>query len=417
MKPVQFHENLSKLITIAQKTGHTVVLDTPHQTANFAGIERAQALLQFAAIVRQVARETGVPLIDSHAWSEQLWRTNVSLTHWLSDGVHLSPEGLKAKGMLMASCLLGKYPRVSEEQTISTDFPEWHVGPDVNNKAERPGTRYGRAVGGRHFRLAFYVERPNLDLYVAIPVFSGGGDVSGKIDGTGLVRNLSTLNPDMDINTGYSSDVDTMIAENLPLGFHFIELNSSVPALIYYARFAKSRAASLALTSLPNGRPTSGYVRYPVRGEFVMGQTAGDEGVLLTEVPISNQLRETSLQLTTAFAREEGFVLFASRFGTAGRMDAPRGGLYIYLGGTGHLTVREWKGASGYTPAEEVAEDDLSARPHSYTVTVSPCGTVSIQVDGGMPAVYKMRVPRTGGFIGFYKKTVGTMTISSLSIY
>lgn len=99
ISPREFKTNLTYLVNTARGAGRTPVLDAPHQMTAFAGTTNVESIKQVAEVVRQVVRELHAPLIDSQEWCDQLWRTpDVSLHRWISDGMHLSQDGLRAKG-------------------------------------------------------------------------------------------------------------------------------------------------------------------------------------------------------------------------------------------------------------------------------------------------------------------------------
>jgi len=94
----QYRANLSKLIDRLENQGAGVVLMTSPRWAdgsrpNGLGEEPNLRLEPYVEVVRAVARERGLPLVDHYAAWTKAKREGVSLMEWTTDGCHPNPKG------------------------------------------------------------------------------------------------------------------------------------------------------------------------------------------------------------------------------------------------------------------------------------------------------------------------------------
>lgn len=92
----RFQETYLRTIDrIRQETGAAILLHTPNWTLTTGGEQRRQYLPVYIEVIRQVARDVNVPLIDHFTeWVQA--EANGAMHHWIGHGCHPNEYGHRA---------------------------------------------------------------------------------------------------------------------------------------------------------------------------------------------------------------------------------------------------------------------------------------------------------------------------------
>lgn len=415
----QYRQNLTVMVKTAREKGKSVILQTPNPVLSGGALGsqlKAEGVKQFADIVRQVARELHVPLVDSFRMVEEYASAGNSMLGAFPDGLHPNQAMYKLKGQLMASVLLAPATGIIDgPRIIPGAGPAVQSSGGTSGSFAATGSKMGIGKIGNKIRIPIYVTRPGLDIYVATPVWSVGTTVCTVSIDTETVATFSLR--DGALSTNFGVDQEILIAENLAPGFHLIELNGNAneDCGLYYLR---SRPTSKVITMA--GADAGGFAPTTTTKPTLLTSTEvyvsggiGQHHILFDQVPTSRVIKPLDIEVKATFGANEGFILFGHPL--ASNTASPRGGLLIYLDGTtGFLTVGE--GTETAYNLTTIGAVDLRTASHTYRVAVTTGGVATIYVDGSNVGMYTQTKPHVGGFFGVYKYTAGAVTIDSVSI-
>jgi lysophospholipase L1-like esterase len=409
----QFRKNLRRMVKTAREKGKIVVLENPNivvQGGTYGTLAKSEKVRQFASAMKQVANELNVILIDSHQLSEKHISKGVLVKGIIADGYHPTASFYKIKGSWMATPFIKK--DVITVDGDSVVIPA--TSPGVRgggNAVDTPASLVGEGKLGTSIKIPIFVEKNGLDVYVAMPVWSGGSTSCDIKVNTELVKNTSVNDPNL--TTNFAIDKEFMVLENAAVGFYLIELNSNTaPQQVgfYYLKTYNTRKK----TTLFGGGTTGQSRRSLVLSDFSFGSDGG-ESHILTDIPTSNLIKSLDVEVVANFSKNQGFMLFGHKIGKETGL-SPRGGLTFFLNSsTGYLLVAEGT-MTGYTTPVTIHAADISGVTKRYRVNISSSGVATIYVDNQQVNTYTMAKPNYGGFLGFYKSTAGTNIIDRVLI-
>jgi lysophospholipase L1-like esterase len=142
--PTEYQLNLLRLIESARAAGATPILVTPMQIRVFDHRGRfVPSLTPYAAAMKQVAAEKGVPLIDLHNLSSQLYARlgpagSAQLANLPGDTVHFNKLGAQAMAELVLRELPAADPRLRREVVTLAPPAQVVPGPPKPKKPPRP---------------------------------------------------------------------------------------------------------------------------------------------------------------------------------------------------------------------------------------------------------------------------------------
>jgi len=418
----QYKENLKTLVFTARKYNKVVILETPNvvtQVGNFGTEARAEGVKQFADAMRQVARELNVPLLDSYAFTEMYMSSGIKVEDVIGDGFHPTDNFYKAKGTHMASVLISpNVARIDKSMIVPAILGESMGEVSAGQETyQNGGSRVGWVrIGRPSLRMAFYVERPGLDIYMATPVWSdGSSSVEVYIDGD-LISTISLFESTL-TGTRFGADQEILIMKNAKPGLHVLEMKSLDNARcgLYYIR-ARETTKSEISSGAENGTISHRF-RRKVLENFTITTSGGssNHAHFMTDIPTSRVIEPVDVEVTTQLNKLDGIVLFThpqSEVGPNGF--GPRGGLYLYLdANTGYLMMSEAE-QTGFVNNTTLSSVDYSTNKHTYRITVNTTGLATVYVDGVQVGTYTQTKAYIGGFLGFYKNNNSTTTIESV---
>lgn len=254
--PAQYRANLLTFIQIVRQYSKTPVLVTPHPvipTGSFGSLSGyaaapawTNAIAQFAQVMREVAQQHGVILVDTNRYLSMLYEMdntvggvnqNAPLT-WQPDGVHGSQALYYQTGLNLAGgvldCVADRFTQ--DQQVISANRPCVMINgtPTYSTSAT---SRYGVSLTtgsntiGNTLKIVFRVDGPNLDLSFLHPIFSlFSQQVQIQLDGTVLTNTFNMG------SSGYATnflvDFETQLVRNLAPGFHILIITAEATGYI-----------------------------------------------------------------------------------------------------------------------------------------------------------------------------------------
>jgi lysophospholipase L1-like esterase len=436
-----YKSNLIKIVEIVRKYGKTIVLETPNPYYAWAsygnGFRNAEGVKLFAGIMRQVAREMGVPLVDNYSLCEAYIAAGNGAGVFIPDGVHPTAFGYKFKGTNMAQVLIAPEVINLDSQYIMSSSPaicDSNAGAVFVSASVSKSGYYRQVAGSNSLRVAFLVTKPGYDLYVAHPVWSSGSNgVVVKLDAVDTGARLNQYHPGVTDSAHIGIDYETVVVEQLQPGFHTISLEWPADnglgqngGGINYFRLRQTKLGvttrgSFNGASQPNPNDNRRKLLWD-KQELVGNGVAGNFGIVLfDDTCYSNNLRTLEFEFSAALNKGEFLVLGGWTSGPAsgaGNVMA-RPGVLVGLDTTsGKLTVYEDNGAVSGAFLSTVGQGatDLSGVSHTYYISWRPNGTIAVYVDSANVGTYTLSYPWRGGRLGIAKDNTvgGAMAITKL---
>jgi lysophospholipase L1-like esterase len=414
--PDAYHENLITMVDIARNHGKIVVFNTPNLVLNItqqANMVKAEGIKHFAQIMRQVATEYNVPLVDIYEITEKYFQNGGDVMASLTDGLHPSEDFYKYKGLQMAQPFI--YPgiqKINSPAIIPITSPGVLYSGAANTTVITPASITGRGVIANSVRIPIFIDSAGMDIYLAITRWASGSDQATlKYDGD-IISNIvncgySTYNGDT-----YAIDSEFMIVENAKPGFHLIEFtgqdNENIG--VYYVRTVPTKKIETVSTS-----GLTSILRKNVLEDFSITTVNTMSNHILLDIPTSNLIKPLDVEITANLQTYEGFVLFCNKIGPNYGND-PIGGIHIYLAANGFVYVQQGDTTSAYNGNTQIGNVDLRGVEHKYRFVVSTNGILTIYIDGLSIGTFTTTKPMFSGFLGFWKWGTGTMTVDKVMI-
>lgn len=403
-----YRDNLIEFVEIARKNKKIIVLETPNTVWSARSlnvgmtIEVVEFAKQLVNVMRKVAIEMNVPLIDNFYFTEKYMETGYEGTA-LWDGLHPTDEVYRFKGLQMASVMVyNSIPRAYEDSIIPVYAPGvLAYGNTADAVLARSKT--GRFTVARKFCVPIHVVDNEIDLYVAINKWDAGTtSATIKFDNE-VIRSDANFNS----NAGFIFDAETLIKKKVKPGFHLIEIISNDSALVSMTYLRCRRNLDKTYTNIPSGVSIQDYKTLISEWSIT---NAGDAKYVITDVASSNFSERQTVSFKSQLTKASGLLLNWSP------VDTNDAGCGIYIGaafGTGFLTIYEVM--NGVINSTTLGSTDISIAVHDYRVVMEKTGSISVYVDGTLSGTVTL-TNFFGGYIGFVVYGAVTQKIEYVKI-
>jgi lysophospholipase L1-like esterase len=359
-------------------------LNYPAAPTGFGSRLRAENTARFAQVMRDVAENMNVILVDQFALFRARFDQGVDPVSTLIDGVHgtqASDHGAYIfAGNNLAMALLGG-------QAVTFDAPGRIAGLSgsfhrASNEViyQAPTSRTGVVVGsaqatGNTMRIIFYVppDAPEMDISIEMLCYAAGDSaIAVSIDG--YARNpLRQYRPGW--TTTFEFD-EIYVARRIGAGFHLLYMQTTNTGAVNVG-YIRSRPATVPLP----------YYGSPGRTDSALTPAMSITGAgvsLFDDFLVDWREDDLELEFKVKFAGSTGFVIGAC---TGTLTSGPAASQHIIVGVNGtDLTVWEADAQGGsFTSAMISNSIDYTAAEHTYRVKITSGGILSIAVDGAAP--------------------------------
>lgn len=427
--PTAYKAGMVSFVKTCRKYGKTPVLVTPYPSYSFGvfgSVYRAERQRLFAQVMRGVAEEFGVALVDNHAVLEGLLRSGkYRPLDLLPDAVHGGQSTYFKMGHNLARPLIGAVRPLSGPDQFAVCASGCVIASSQVTSPDS-SSRVGAVVatsgaGTRSLRMVFDVTEPGLDLYLAYPMWdSGSTAVNCSMDGV-LLGVVNMFSAGYTSAVGYVQDHEVLVAKNVDVGYHILHLDCTSGGIgAFYLRTRRSvtRGVLLNASAVP-------VVRKLLAQELALESTVPNTIVLRDDMPCSRLLEDAEFEFTAKLQNDSGLCINGFNFGTNGGTALASQGIIIAMGGAGSLCVYEATSPSTFASTTLDGATNYTAASHKYRVVVTRaftgannCGTVTVYVDGvQVGPVVALTRPYFGGFVGLWKNNAGAspaLVISNL---
>lgn len=417
-----YRAGLIAFVRIVRIAGKTPVLVTPHPCLTIGGFgsqARAENTARFANIMRSVAQQHGVILVDNNLILAKLIQAdndfnqvNLNLPlNVLADGVHGPQATYTITGNNLADAILGaQIPTLTRAQSrigASTAVCE------ATSQAISTSTvsRFGAVIttgntGTQTMRICFRIGETGLDLSYHHYIFSGGAAVIAvNLDGQGAgattfpagVTNLSQFQTNF--GSTFLQDVETQLIRNIGIGLHLLTLTATGGGGVSFTGLRVRNTEKPVI--LGATAQDLGY-RQLLSPKFAL--PAGAVSVLATtDIVCSRFIDSLELEWTAQMAKNSGLTICASS-GTNAGANTPQQLLIFGLNGAGFAALSECTGPAAFTTTAYDAADH-SGGSHLYRVIVTSAapGTAQMFVDDVSVGTIALTQPYYGGWLGAWK--------------
>lgn len=419
---IQYKKDMKTVSDIVRQAGKVLVLCTPNPMLPYGIAEafKAELLKGYVELVRMVAQEENVALVDNYLWAQKAMAGGLySALQVVGDGVHPTDTFYAQFGRNFAIPLLrpagwlsrsDQHLYCSEDCVLASGVTLASAAP--NSKASL--SKITPAVGAQSIRFPVVVDENDLDLYIAHPTWNAGSQtVTLKLDANTLASNFSMYADDY--GGVFLQDYETKIKSQICPGLHMVEINVALgSAGLYYARV---RPTLVAPPVKYRNTPTLKY-RHLWLEDFEFVYTGTGDVALLTEFPTSHFLDPLTIEFTAQLNKGTGIVLCGGMAADNAASHEAKGNIIIAANvGSGFLAIFEGGGVTFDVPGVV----DLSLASHDYKIVLSSgrYGAVYVYVDGvlvdnGYGVTYALTRAYWGGSLGFWAIGSGTLSIDRL---
>jgi hypothetical protein len=433
--PAVYRANLLKCIQLTRAAGKSLVFVTPFPALTMGSLgtqARSQDVSMFAQIMRDVAAQHGVKLVDLHLRLRQLMQTfataagsqtntNLPLTI-LPDGVHGVQNTYIYTGIQMVDAILGDRCDTIEvpgQRVLAVRGMVQGTGLtfSTSTSSDCSGAVVTGTTAGQSMRLIFRTDVPGLDISVMTAIYSdGSSNVAVNLDGAGPGGlNLFSCFSTNILSSDFIQDYEIVIARNVSPGFHMLTLTSAgTGAIVINGLRARAVAKPIQLSN------TSGVdlaQRQLLTPKIELSSGAGANVIAMTDIECSRFTEDLELEWTGQMPTVSGLVICAVHGSTSGSQSVERL-LHFYLDGSGYPTLAEATAISTYS-STNFNTTDYSGASHTFRVVVTAAnpGTVTLYIDGaaiGSPIALTQGY--FGGWLGAWKNDdADTLTLTDIS--
>lgn len=396
-----YKNNLIEMVRIARKHNKIIVMETPNpatknNSINMTGVP--EEVKNFAQIMRDVALEYNVPLVDNFKLLEKYLKgNNRSVKKLLPDGYHPSIGGLNIKGRNMAIPFITSFKnQVNNDAIINSMDATTRVYGDelkVYDTQLNGMTGYSVTVRGINSRIItpVLVSENNIDIYISVHFWDKGSkDVDVIINGE-KIGNID-LNPgNVSESERVTIDREILIKKDADVGLHLVEL-------VNKSSYEESSLSQSYIRTRLNHKRSSGNefeLSRPV--EVVEKITMINKTTAISDINTSHLIGGFSISLTANFDKGCGFFVLGGKL-TTGR---PMSGFSFFLSNSsGHLRISEGTSALGYHGGRDINAIDMSNEERTYEIEVSKTGLCKLYVDGVSAGEYQLEITGVGGSFG-----------------
>lgn len=398
----QYAANLATLVSQVRAAGKLPVLETPLPVLAYGALGtqvKAERVKQFAAAMRHVARQLGVPLLDTFSLFTDAISRGASPLLITSDGIHLTQAGYNLRGYWLAQLFISA-PEISDVGIFPATAATVRAYSGTNLRIAASASLVGYNLVANKVRIPFRVTRPGLDLHLANGIWQSGTTAATfKLNGATLFtisRASATLG-----TTAFAVDEEVCVARDIAPGFYVLEVDGtgSEDVAVNYLRATPSLSLASAIAAQTGTAPTLG--QFAPFG-FLRLETAANATAVnnaSSALALSPTLALAEVEFEATLGNADGFFVYGSlRVGGSGI----RGGCTFYLdGSTGYLWAATGTTTS-FAGGTALGSTDLRGVEHTYRVRCNTDLTVSVYVDGTLVGTYTPTIPYAGGRFGAY---------------
>lgn len=421
--PLQYKANLVTFIKICRLYGKIPVLVTPNPNWSIGGRaqSRAEPVKLYASIMRHVAEEFAVALVDNFDWVQRQLASGKVLTQaLLGDGIHPTAACAAQNGRNLAIPLAGQVRAFSAPDQFQAAAEPVTQLSTVTLSEDTGGARLGSFVGTQNtgaaqsIRFLVLVQEPGLDLYLSAPIVDAHSDiVTIGVDENYSINSWSQFHAGFPSAGTFIQDYETCFMEDVLPGLHLIEMTCSSVALgMYHVRSRAKLQPNTLKTSGTNMRNKKLWL-----DSVEHNSTVGDAYLLFDEFPTSHLLHNFECEWTSQMPKQSGVVIGGFTFSNNSGPMVPRAGFIVALDNTGFLTIYEASGPTSYT-STALGAVDLSVASHKYRTVIGSgrFGTIDVYVDDTkIGATYNITRPFWGGRLGLWKfPNTGNLKVDKL---
>lgn len=414
---------LLSFVKIVRSNGKTPVLITPHPAltiGTFGSQARAEATGRFAQIMRDVATQHAVKLVDNFRYFSLMLGNDANMPlATFPDGVHAAALIYTVAGNNMADAILG-----GQVGTISKAGQRMPAsGPSVRASGQQINPTTSSRVGvvttsgtvtPQTLRVLFRVDQPGLDVSLMHPVFSSGSDaIVVALDGIAIGAFAQWSQLVAGFGASFWQDFETTLIRNCNPGFHILTFTTTSTGGIGIHAL-RARDAEKPLT-LPNGSADPS-LRKLLSPRIDMTAGTANTITVYDDMPASRFLSDLELEWTGQMLINSALVIGGNVGPNAGTAVASQA-LFFGLDAAGKLAVWETTAPATFT-LTTIGAVDLSLASHIFRVKVTAArfGVVTLWVDETQIGTVNLTLPYYGGLVGLWKNIAGSrLTITNLS--
>lgn len=428
--PQGYRAALIEFVRICRKYNKAPVLTTPFACLAFGASDTmrlAQRGHMFAGIMRSVAHEFGVRLVDNYAYSAAMLSSgDFNPYDLLPDGVHGSPFMYEQMGRNMATILLDLPPidttgyqsalsgflygnNLAFNKLAGSKFRAIAVaGPDSSNSTS--------------IRVLVNIAKGGCDLAFSGLFWSGGSKaVSCTVDGptSGITVTLPTFKAGTWGNDYSVFDLETTIATRLPAGIHLVTLTSTSQIngsaiCIAYMRAIRGKcrvnAEGANPSTLYNSASFASQINSPV-----------NDVAMYPDMPTHRLLENLTVQFEAKFVGGTGFVIHAARMGRAVDLTYSIAKcLIVWQRADDHLIISELVNEVNTIDYDLGAHPEVSTQINKFSVNVTKAGTgtngvgiATVTLNGVALTPANLTIPIYGGNVGIWSSVPGVAAIAN----
>lgn len=424
----QFKSALVAFVKTCRAYSKTPVLVTPYISLTFGTFGsplRAESHKYFAQIVRDVAREFSVFLVDNYrALEGMLAGGKYRPLDLLPDAVHATQAVYYSMGYNLAAPLVGVMrPITAPDQFVVAT--EGNVLATQQSSQVATPSRFGVLVGtsdsgAQSLRMLFKVDEPGMDLCLAHPMWGNGNPaVPISLDGS-AVGTISMYSSGFSGAVSYIHDNELLIAKNIDVGMHIVHMSvaSGGGLGVYYLRSRKSATPSRFVknSALP-------VVRRLLSSGRAMESTVTDTTALWDDLPSSRLLNDFELEFTAKMLPSSGVCLNGFVYGAGAGAGTASQGVMLWFTGEGYPTVAESTSPGDFANTQ-ISSTNYTTATHLWRILVTKqgtgaggFGTVKVYADDvQIGTTVNLTKPYYGGFIGIWKAdSAGIVDVRNLA--
>lgn len=395
--PLKYRQNLITFIQLCRQYGKTPVLVTTHpivSTGSFgsvAGFAAAPAWTiaagQFSEIMREVAIQHGVILVDQYKWLTLTMGTDNSISGvnqnepltMFPDGAHGSQATYFQTGLNLCDAILGAGVEtfVSDMQVIgasrsNASAKTLSLSPTVTS---RYGASFADTNASAVLKILFRVGVPGIDLSILHPLLNTlSTNIGVQLDGGGL-SGLSQGSSSWS-SSNFLQDYETQLLRNVSPGFHQLVLTPTDGRPI---AFNALRARTNTRDIVTNGGSSTIFSRELLAPSLSLQGSSANAVAVYNNLVLPFYVESCQLEWTATMLKSSG-VGVGGYYGTTVVAAGAQQTVIVGLNSSGFLTVWEATAPGSYT-ATVLDSTDHSGGSHLYAFLIG-VGTIQCFIDG-----------------------------------
>ena len=428
--PQGYRASLIEFVRICRKYNKAPVLVTPFACLAFGDSDTfrlAQRGPMFAGIMRSVAHEFGVKLLDNYAYSAAMLSSgDFNPYDLLPDGVHGSPFMYEQMGRNLVSILLDLPPidATGYQSAVSGFLSGNNVvfNKLAGSKFRSVAVNNADVSNNGSLKVLVNVGRGGCDLAFAGLFWSGGSkSVVCTVDGPtfGVTATLPTFKTGTWGNATSVFDLETTIATKLPAGVHLITLTSTAQIngsaiCLAYMRAIENRCR----VNVEGANPDTLYNSASFASQI---NSPVNDVAMYPDMPTHRLLENLTVQFEAKFVGGTGFVIHAARMGKAVDLTYSIAKcLIVWQRADDHLIISELVNEVNTLDYDLGSHPEVSTQINKFSVNVTKAGTgtngagiATVTLNGVALTSANLTIPIYGGNVGIWSSVAGVAAIAN----